>query len=467
MVDDAGHGGGWKGHHTVWVLLLTAWTVCYLDRTLTGPVVSWMIENDSPMLVGLESPHAVGGVIGSMFFAGYMLTQFPAGYLGDRYGRRTMLVLSTVWAGMSTVLSGLSRNLTVFVTTRVLTGLGEGAYYSNDRALVVRVTPPEKVGTGMGVVFVGLALGMTLATVTAPWLMDWGQGFMGKEAWAFPFLLFGPPTVLVGMMLHRHLPQGPVESYQGAFPRLLLYSALFLAVIMGIYQLSLALSLEAVWQTLFVLVAALLLVYIIYIRLGTVSAPVLHDRSLQLMYVSAIPILFTLWFFGFWALLVVSESSELGLSGAAVYAGLFGAANVLGYPLGGTICDRFPGIVRRKRLYVILCLMVSALVLALIPATGDMDLMGLALLLFLIGVIFSAMQTVHMTLTADLSPPDMMGQSFGMWNLVAEVGALLSPVVCGHLRDLTGGWGAAMILTAGLLSMSALLVLAVPRTVRF
>jgi sugar phosphate permease len=236
---------------------------------------------------------------------------------------------------------------------------------------------------------------------------------------------------------------------------------------MGFYQLSISLGLGAIWQAVLILVAALLLVLIIYARLGTVSAPVLRDRSLQLMYLSAIPILFTLWFFGFWALLVVSESSQLGLSGAAVYAGLFGAANVLGYPLGGLICDRFPGIVRRKRLYAVACLTVSALVLLLITAIGNMDLLGLGVLLFLIGVTFSAMQTVHMTLTADLSPPDMMGQSFGMWNLVAEVGALLSPVVCGYLRDLTGGWDAAIVLTAALLITSALLVLAVPRTVRY
>ncbi|HUT27636.1 MAG TPA: MFS transporter [Methanomassiliicoccales archaeon] len=457
---------GWRPHHGMWIMLFIAWAMCYLDRALTGPVVSWMITNDSPMLLGLENPHAVGGVIGSMFFAGYMLTQFPAGYLGDRYGRRTLVVISTVWAGTATILSGMSRDLTAFVGTRVMTGLGEGAYYSNDRALVVKYSPPEKVGTGLGVVFVGLALGMTLATVSAPWLIDAAGGFMGDDAWAFPFLLFGPPTILVGILLHRYLPAGENESYRGAFPRLLLYSLLFLTVILGFYQISLTLRLGILWQTLFVMIAAALLVLLIYVRLGTVSALVLRDRSLQLTYLSAIPILFTLWFFGFWVLLVVAESSELGLSGAAVYAGLFGAANAIGYPLGGVLCDRFPGIVRRKRLYVVSCLTVSAMVLLLIPSIEAVDLLSLAILLFVIGAVFAAMQTVHMTLTADLSPPDMMGQSFGMWNLVAEVGALLSPVICGYLRDVTGGWEAAILLTSILLVMSAGLVLAVPRTVR-
>jgi MFS family permease len=448
-------------------MLFCAWTMCYLDRAVTGPVISWMITNDVGMVFSAGEPHAIGGLIGSMFFAGYMLTQFPAGYLGDSYGRRTMLVISTVWAGIATTLSGAVRGLSAFVAVRVLTGLGEGGYYSNDRALVAQITPAERVGTGMGVVFVGLAIGVTVATVSAPWLMDMAAGFMGPEAWSLPFLLFGPPTVVVGLVLHRRLPSSASDSYRKALPRLAIYSFAFLLVIMGFYLASVSLNLSVLWQTVFVLLAAMTLVIIIYARIGASSAPVLHDRSLMILYVSAIPILFTLWFFGFWALMVVSESSEMGLSGAAVYAGLFGLANAIGYPLGGLMCDRLPNITGRKRLYALTCLTVAALVAMMVLSIRAQDLASLALLLFLTGVAFASMQTVHMTLTADLSPPDLRGQSFGMWNLIAEFGALLSPVVCGYLRDATGSWDSAILLTATMLVASAFLVLMVPRTVRF
>jgi len=236
---------------------------------------------------------------------------------------------------------------------------------------------------------------------------------------------------------------------------------------MGLFHLSLSLRLGVLWQTAFVLMVAFVLVGFIYSRIGSSSAPVLRDRSLLLMYFSAIPILFTLWFFGFWALLVVSESSDLGLSGAALYAGLFGLANAIGYPLGGVICDRIPGIAGRKRLYALVCVTVAALVALMVPSIQAEDLTAMAILLFLIGMVFAAMQTVHMTLTADLSPPDQLGQSFGMWNLVAEFGALLSPVICGYLRDATGSWDAAIVLTSALLLASAALVVLVPRAVRY
>ena len=94
---------------------------------------------------------------------------------------------------------------------------------------------------------------------------------------------------------------------------------------------------------------------------------------------------------------------------------------------------------------------------------GGSDYAVIGLLIFAIGLPFSAMQTVHMALTSDLAPPEQMGQAFGMWNLVAEFGALLSPVVAGYLRDLTGSWTLSVMVTGALLAASAALVLLVRR----
>ncbi len=66
-------------YRTLWIWLLLAWTVSYADRTVTGPVVSYMINNDLAFVQGVETPFALGGLIGSLFFAGYMLTQSQAG----------------------------------------------------------------------------------------------------------------------------------------------------------------------------------------------------------------------------------------------------------------------------------------------------------------------------------------------------------------------------------------------------
>ena len=456
---------GWKRYHTLWVYLFLAWMFCYIDRSITGPVVTWMIRNRVSFLSDTPMPYAIGGIIGSMFFAGYMLTQFPAGYLGDKYGSKVMLVISTAWAGIFTGMTALSNSLTVFVSTRVATGLGEGAYYSNDRALVASETPINKRSMGMGIVFVGLGAGLTIATVLTPYILDASAEGLGKEsAWMVPFLLFSGPTLLVSYLLYRF--KGKEQIVKGAYRRASLglgkTSALFFVSIMTVYVLTFQLGLDSVLQALAVASLAIVLLTIIIKGSGKAINSLVLDRDLLLMYVSAIPILYTLWFFGFWATMVVSEAANLGISGAALYAGFFGLANIIGYPLGGAIGNRLSPLGRRNGCVLSSGLLVIlVLLLALCLSSGHLDLILLTALIFFIGVTFAAMQTFHMTLTADLSPPGLMGQTFGMWNLVAEFGALLSPVVSGALRDATGDWTLAIILDAAILGVGALLVMAV------
>ncbi|MGH7254002.1 MAG: MFS transporter, partial [Nitrospiraceae bacterium] len=136
----------------------------------------------------------------------YMLTQFPGGYFGDRYGHRSVVLISIFWAGVTTLCTGLVGGLIWFVALRILTGLGEGAFYSNDRTLVARVTPPEKLGFGMGLVITGLTTGLTIAFLVVPPLINWAVSFMKEEAWRMPFLVMSIPTFLVWAMMTRYLP---------------------------------------------------------------------------------------------------------------------------------------------------------------------------------------------------------------------------------------------------------------------
>ncbi len=175
----------------VWGMLFIGWVFAYFDRTLTGPIVTWMIENDVAFLENASDPYALAGLLGSLFFAGYMLTQFPGGYFGDKYGYRNMVILSIMWAGITTLLTGLFSGLLVFIALRVLTGLGEGAFYSNDRSLIAQVTPPKKLGLGMGLVMSGLSVGLTLGLVGTIYLIEFAVPFLGNDAWKFPFIGIG------------------------------------------------------------------------------------------------------------------------------------------------------------------------------------------------------------------------------------------------------------------------------------
>jgi MFS transporter, ACS family, D-galactonate transporter len=46
-----------------------------------------------------------------------------------------------------------------------------------------------------------------------------------------------------------------------------------------------------------------------------------------------------------------------------------------------------------------------------------------------------------------------------MWNLIGEIGAVLSPAISGVLRDTTGSWNTAVMVDAGILLGSIVLLL--------
>ena len=196
---------GLQRYHTIWGLLFLGWFVSYVDRVATGPIITYMIENEVSFFADVANPHGIGGLIGSLFFAGFMLMQFPGGYFGDRFGYRAIIILSIVWAGIATLLTGLVGGLVAFILFRVLLGLGEGVFYSNDRSYIAYHTPPEKVGLGMGVALTGLSVGLTAGTLGVPYLITVAEPFMGEGAWRFPFFVTGTITLVIALLLFKFM----------------------------------------------------------------------------------------------------------------------------------------------------------------------------------------------------------------------------------------------------------------------
>ena len=225
-------------YRALWTVLLLGWVVSYADRTVTGPVIAWMIGNNAGFIGDAANPATLGGLVGTMFFTGYMLTQYAGGRLGDRYGHREMIVVSLLWAGVMTLVSGLVTGLIAFVAAHVLTGLGEGVFYSNDRTLIFNHTPTPRRTIGLGIVIAGLSIGLTVGIVATPYLINWGTSLgMGDHAWGVPLYVFAGLSFVVAFgayMFFRSKLGGPLHL--GApFLRLVVYSAPTFVVILVIF----------------------------------------------------------------------------------------------------------------------------------------------------------------------------------------------------------------------------------------
>ncbi|MCX8063505.1 MAG: MFS transporter, partial [Anaerolineales bacterium] len=66
-------------------------------------------------------PVQIGGILGGLSFAA-MLCHLPAGYLADKFGRRTIILSSYIIGLLATILMFLSRSLSYFVFSLLLYG---------------------------------------------------------------------------------------------------------------------------------------------------------------------------------------------------------------------------------------------------------------------------------------------------------------------------------------------------------
>jgi MHS family proline/betaine transporter-like MFS transporter len=158
---------------------------------------------------------ALLGVYGG-FAAGFAMRPVGAlvlGRIGDRRGRRPVLVASIALMGLATAsvafLPGY-RTLGVWaavllVATRLLQGFSVGGEFVGSVTYLVEAAPQRRRGFAGSLANLGATVGMLLAAAIAA-LVTRGGGHAAAWAWRLAFL-GGGLLALLGLRLRRHLPE--------------------------------------------------------------------------------------------------------------------------------------------------------------------------------------------------------------------------------------------------------------------
>ena len=108
---------------------------------------------------------AIGLTVG-VFSVGAAVLRPWAGRLGDRKGRRILVVGGCLIVAVSVAAYGLAHSIPVLVALRVLTGVGEAAVFVGAATAVQDLAPPHRRGEAASyfsvALYAGLALGPTL-----------------------------------------------------------------------------------------------------------------------------------------------------------------------------------------------------------------------------------------------------------------------------------------------------------------
>jgi len=181
----------------VWLLLIFAWAANFVIRIGFSALLPSIIDE-------LQLSYTRAGLLASAFFYAYVIMQIPSGLLGDRFGRRRILVLGLLGGALSAGLTGLASAFATLLAARALTGAFQGSLFSNDRAIVATVTPPARIGLGQGVSFSGPGLGLTFGLVIGGLLVE-------VMPWRTVMMLFGLGPVMAAVLIVRYVP-APASS---------------------------------------------------------------------------------------------------------------------------------------------------------------------------------------------------------------------------------------------------------------
>ncbi|WP_053385012.1 MFS transporter [Leucobacter celer] len=141
-----------------------------------------------------------------------------AGHLGDRIGRRAMLVMTLVLMGAATTLIGLLPTYAsagilapiLLVLLRIVQGFSAGGEWGGAALMAVEHAPDGKRGLFGSAPQLGVPFGMLLASgVLAITTAAFGpEGFL-EFGWRIPFLI-GVVLLVVGFIIRRSVEESPV-----------------------------------------------------------------------------------------------------------------------------------------------------------------------------------------------------------------------------------------------------------------
>lgn len=159
--------------------------------------------------LGLE-PSAFGWVF-SIVLVGLGAGAALLAPLGDRIGRRPLIVFGCLAVAISTLATATAASIPEFILWRFVTGAGLGACLPNCTALSAELAPERLRATLMSLVSAGIVVGALGAGMTAPAVVGFG-------GWEGLFVVPGLFAAILAIALWWVLP-GEAAPHEGRAPR--------------------------------------------------------------------------------------------------------------------------------------------------------------------------------------------------------------------------------------------------------
>ncbi|MET1060764.1 MAG: aromatic acid/H+ symport family MFS transporter [Nocardioides sp.] len=184
-----------------WVVALSTAALVFdgYDLVVYGTVVPTLLAD--PTQLGAISPERAG-TLGSYALLGVLVGALAAGVVGDRIGRRKVMLVNLAWFSVGMAVTATTESVQTFGLFRFLTGIGVGALVATVGALVAEFAPAGQRNRYNAIVYSGIPAGGVLAALVA-------LGFADTIGWRGLFWVGALPIVVVLPLAVRYLPESP------------------------------------------------------------------------------------------------------------------------------------------------------------------------------------------------------------------------------------------------------------------
>jgi MFS family permease len=190
--------------HYAWIIAFTGTLVTILAHGFGRMSYSVILPS---MREGLSLTYTQVGLIGTGNFIGYLCLAILGGFLAARFGVRKVVFISLVVIGVSLLLTGLSNSFLFAFLMRMVTGFGNGSAYVPIMALPAAWFVARKRGLGTGIVSGGIGVGLFLSGLLLPSLI----AYFGSAGWRYAWYLMGITVLILSFVCYAFLRNNPME----------------------------------------------------------------------------------------------------------------------------------------------------------------------------------------------------------------------------------------------------------------
>jgi MFS family permease len=391
--------------HYAWIIAFTGTLVLLLTQGFGRMSYSVILPS---MKEGLLLSYTQAGLIGTANFIGYLSLAVIGGFLAVRFGTGRTIFVSLLVMGVSLFLTGLSGSFASAFLMRLITGMGNGSAVVPMMALTATWFAARKRGLAAGILTMGTGLGLSILGLLLPYVM----AQFGSDGWRYAWFLLGVIVFALSFVCRALLRDNPADKgtamYGGTEEVKNREGVTFLSAWAEVVRE------KEIWK-LGVVYFMFGLAYIVYIT--------------------------------FFVAYLTSEAALTPQKAGQIFA-LLGLASILSGALWGTLSDVLGR--RYSSALAYLAITLSFLILALWRSTA-----GYYVSSIVFGISLSSIPAIMTAAVGDSIGGKLAPAGLGFITLIFGIGQSLGPAIAGWLKDMTGTFAWAFVLSSAVSLMGA------------